>query len=622
MHPSDSIRQEPRSKGLLARTGDVFTPRTLRARLTLPFIVVTTIVLIILYVVIGTGAERIYINRLSEELEYEASLAAYTIGEARAAGASADRIASRVDDLGDLVDRRITLIDENGTVLVDTHSDASGMENHNGRPEVVEAREQGSGNARRGSASVDESYLYVAVTMPQDEGTILRISVPLDDVNDTVETAQSYILIAVGAVIVLTSVAAWLISGRLSKPLEDLRTHANSVANGDFSARVEPSDTLEIGVVGDAFNLMTEELERSLKEEDQTKVRLGAVMEGLADGVVLTDDAGIVLRMNEAAETMLLIEEADALGCPFVQVSRDHELALVVRKALDGKNSPQATVEYGLARRTIMVTARIIEGSGERLGLAVLRDVSDLRRLEMVRREFVANVSHELRTPLASIRALVETLEAGAVEEVELAQEFFGRIVGEVDRLNALVEDLLNFGRLEAGRAPLQLEKADPGEAVRAGADRLRPQIGRAGLSLEIEVEEGLPEIELDIKRLEQVLLNLVHNAIKFTPPDGTIAISVGRQRGNIVVQVQDTGVGIAEDELSRLFERFYKSDKARRSEGTGLGLAIAKHIVQLHGGEMSVESELGQGSTFTFTIPISRKKAKKRARRHALGLV
>jgi two-component system, OmpR family, phosphate regulon sensor histidine kinase PhoR len=304
-----------------------------------------------------------------------------------------------------------------------------------------------------------------------------------------------------------------------------------------------------------------------------------------------------------------------------VQVCRDHELAQVLRQALEGARSPRASVEHGLNRRILTVTARTVDGAHERLGLVVLRDVTELRRLETVRREFVANVSHELRTPLTSIRALVETLESGAIEDEAMSMEFLGRIVGEVDRLNALVEDLLDLARLEAGRSPLQLDKSDLGDVVRHGADRLRPQIERARLTMTVSVDEGLPAIEIDAKRIEQVLLNLVHNAIKFTPPEGEIAISVARDSGDLVVRVRDTGVGIADEEQARLFERFYKSDKARRSEGTGLGLAIAKHIVQLHGGDVSVESTLGEGSTFSFALPIRRKRARRRARRHALGI-
>jgi two-component system phosphate regulon sensor histidine kinase PhoR len=325
--------------------------------------------------------------------------------------------------------------------------------------------------------------------------------------------------------------------------------------------------------------------------------------------------------MNNAAQDMLDVDEEAAHGRPFVQVSRDYELSLVLRHALAGKKNPSATVTHGLEQSTLLITARVVDEGDERLGLVVLRDVSEVRRLEMVRREFVANVSHELRTPLTSIRALVETLEAGAIEEQEIAMDFLGRIIGEVDRLNSLVEDLLDFARLEAGRAPLNLEMTDVGEAVRYGAERLRPQIERAHLTMQVDVDEGLPEAEIDIKRIEQVVINLIHNAIKFTPANGQILVHVFHQKNHIEVAVRDTGVGISPEEQTRLFERFYKSDKARRSEGTGLGLAIAKNIVQLHGGKLFVESTPGEGATFTFTLPLRRKKALKRARQHALGL-
>jgi two-component system phosphate regulon sensor histidine kinase PhoR len=367
---------------------------------------------------------------------------------------------------------------------------------------------------------------------------------------------------------------------------------------------------------------MSERLQAVIQEQERTSVRLEAIMAGLVDGVVLTDGDGNVLRMNTAAEDMLDTAEEDAFGRPFVQVTRDHELWLVLREALAGKRKPSATVEHGLERSSLLISARVIMHEAERLGLVVLRDVTDLRRLEMVRREFVANVSHELRTPLTSIRALVETLEAGAIEEEGLAMDFLGRIVGEVDRLNALVEDLLDFARLEAGRAPLKLEHVNIGDVVRVGAERLRPQIERARLALEFDLPEELPGIDVDVARIEQVIVNLLHNAIKYTPAGGTLTVRAMQVKNRVEVEVQDTGVGIPLEEQARLFERFYKSDKARRSEGTGLGLAIAKNIVQSHGGQVMVESVPGEGATFRFTLPLGRKKARKRARKHALGLL
>jgi two-component system phosphate regulon sensor histidine kinase PhoR len=582
----------------------------------------STLVLLILALVIGQGVERTYIDGLSDELVNQAGLAAYSVTQEDPDGISPEARTELIDSLGELSDTRLTLIAADGTVLADTAADPSMMENHNTRPEVVEARENGSGRSRRASDTVGESFLYVAVMVPNSDGQVLRSAVPLDDVEAAVASARRPILLAVVAVIALSAAASWWLAGRIVRPLEVLRDQANRVAAGDFSARVAPVDMAEIDAVGESFNVMTSALERSLEEQERANLRLEAIMDGLADGVVLTDEEGSVLRLNRAAAELLDIDEAEVLSSPFVQATRDHEVAQVLWSALGGQKNPRATVSYGLQQLTLQVSARTVIGSNERFGLVVLRDVSELHRLENVRRDFVANVSHELRTPLTSIRALVETLQSGAIDNQDVAMDFLGRIVGEVERLNALVEDLLDFARMEAGRAPLQTEKTDIGKAVRQGAERLMPQIERAGVALSVDVEEGLPEISIDIKRIEQVLLNLIHNAIKFTPSGGKISVAVGREQKDIVVRVADTGVGIEPEEQSRLFERFYKSDKARRSEGTGLGLAIAKHIVQLHGGTLSVESVPGEGATFTFTLPVSGKKARRRARRRVAGLL
>jgi two-component system phosphate regulon sensor histidine kinase PhoR len=295
-----------------------------------------------------------------------------------------------------------------------------------------------------------------------------------------------------------------------------------------------------------------------------------------------------------------------AVGQAFVVVTRDHELTALLRDALQRQEVRRSVIEFSRGDRTIEATARPVAGYNERFAIVTLRDVTELRRLESVRREFVANVSHELRTPLASIRAMVETLEAGAIEDDDLANEYLRRIVGEVDRLAALVDDLLDLGRLESGRVHHHMEPLDPRDLLTRAAERLRPQTERARLKMVIDVPAGLPDVLADRARIEQVMLNLVHNAIKFTPPGGSITVRAHSEADMLVTEVIDTGAGIPEEEQGRLFERFYKADKARRSEGTGLGLAIAKHIVQSHGGMIHVESVPGHGATFSFTLPLA----------------
>lgn len=596
--------------------------RSLRVRVATPFVALSFAILIILYFFLGNAAEQTQQRNMEIDLRSQADIAAISIAAQSSDLQPAERVAM-LDAMADASATRITLIDVDGTVLHDTRIAADEMENHNDRPEIGEARTGSVGTERRISDTVGVDALYVAVPVPDSDGWILRVAVPTTEISAAVASTQRAILLAVIVSLIATIAASWYFAGWLARPLQGLMKQAMRMAVGDFSVRVPQHDIREVDSVGRAFNRMAYRLEEVIERQEQTSLRLELVMSGLIDGVVLTDEQGLVLRMNPAAESMLNIAEQDALGRPFVQASRDYEISQVLTRAFDGKDKASATVDHGVDHTVVHVLARVVEGSHQRLGLVVLRDVTDVRRLETVRREFVANVSHELRTPLTSIRALVETLEAGAIDEPDVAMEFLGRIVGEIDRLNTLVEDLLDFARLEAGRTPLRLEYVDVGNVVEHGAKRLQQQIERAGLTLELELADDLPEMALDVGRIEQVLINLIHNAIKFTPAGGTLYLRAWREKKTVHVALRDTGVGIPEEERSRLFERFYKSDKARRSEGTGLGLAIAQNIVRLHGGKISVTSTQGEGSEFVFTLPMKRKKAAKRARKHVLkGLV
>jgi two-component system phosphate regulon sensor histidine kinase PhoR len=578
----------------------------LQFRLALPYVVLTVFVLGGLAIFVGSRIENIALDGLSESLEDQASIAADSIQRQVAAGAGPAEIEALVDQLGQRVEARITVIAADGTVIGESDAEPEAMESHATRPEVVAARSGDVGQAIRLSATLDQEYLYVAVPLPSRNGDVVRLARPLADVSAAVDRAQTVILaVALAATLVVVAIA-WYLSGRLARPLAHLRSQAAAVAAGDLSAQVDPSETRELGDVGRAFNTMTRAVRRSQAALERQRLRFEAILGELNDGVVLTDDEGTVIRLNGAAATLFGTDERTGAGKPFIQVCRDHELAAMLSTALAGVHGQPVAVEHGLNRRTLLTSAQRIDGADERLGLVVLRDISDLRRLEGVRRDFVANVSHELRTPLASIRALVETLDAGAIDDKTVAYDFLGRIVREVDRLNALVEDLLDLARLEAERAPLQHTSVDVVALLHRVVEHLGPQIARARLHVRVEVSRELPLVEMDAARIEQVLVNLTHNAIKFTPAEGAITLSARIVRRRLVVSVTDTGVGISEDELPRLFERFYKSDKARRSGGTGLGLAIAKHIVQAHGGRIWVESRAGQGSTFSFSLPIT----------------
>jgi two-component system phosphate regulon sensor histidine kinase PhoR len=279
----------------------------------------------------------------------------------------------------------------------------------------------------------------------------------------------------------------------------------------------------------------------------------------------------------------------------------------MVRKALStSEGIDERVIRHGLSGRILQAAARRLDAAEERIGVVVLRDITELRRLEGIRRDFVANVSHELRTPLTSIRALVETLEAGALHDPSVSADFMARIVSEVDRLAQIVDELLDLARLESGRIRLSLERIEPESLIRRAVHRMAPQTERAGLTVDFMVIPGTPAVLVDRARLDQVLLNLVHNAVKFTPSGGRITVLASPAGDFVEFQVRDTGVGVNPEDLPRLFERFYKADRARRSEGTGLGLAIAKHIVHAHGGSIWAEANDGGGTVFVFQLPVS----------------
>jgi two-component system phosphate regulon sensor histidine kinase PhoR len=279
----------------------------------------------------------------------------------------------------------------------------------------------------------------------------------------------------------------------------------------------------------------------------------------------------------------------------------------MVRTALStSQGIDERVIRHGLSGRILQAAARRLDAADERIGVVVLRDITELRRLEGIRRDFVANVSHELRTPLTSIRALVETLEAGALHDPSVSAGFMARIVSEVDRLAQIVDELLDLARLESGRIRLSLERIEPESLISGAVHRMAPQTERAGLTVDFMVIPGTPAVLVDRARLDQVLLNLVHNAVKFTPSGGRITVLVSPAGDLVEFQVRDTGVGVNPEDLPRLFERFYKADRARRSEGTGLGLAIAKHIVHAHGGSIWAEANDGGGTVFVFQLPVS----------------
>lgn len=583
-----------------------FVPWTLAGRLALAFAIIAAAATIGLGIFLDVTIRSLYLDRLESQLESQASVVGRSLSVELSGNPSIATIDPLVKAYSQDINARITIIAPDGSVLGDSDADPSQMNNHLGRPEIAEAVATGRGTIQRQSGTIDAEFLYVAVQIPGAPQYIAETALPMSEVDGAMSDVRRRI--AEGTLIaVLISVLAGLwISRKITGSLNAVRDSAVRVAAGDLTSTVDPPSTRELADLANAFNVMTSQTEELVEESRRARMRWASAFASLGDGMLLVDNNEIVTAINVAGADLLDSDPDWAVNQAFVVVARDHELISLLRDSMRRQETRRSVIELTRGGLFIEATARPVAGYKERYTIVILRDVTELRRLESVRREFVANVSHELRTPLASIRAVVETLEGGAIDDEEVAADFLHRIVGEVDRLAALVDDLLDLARLESGRVHLSLDVLDPLDLLSRAAERLRPQIERARLQLVVDVPIDLPPVLADRARIEQVLLNLVHNAIKFTPAGGIIIVR-GRIDGDMLVtDVIDTGAGIPEADLQRLFERFYKADKARRSEGTGLGLAIAKHIVQTHNGTIAVQSVLGEGSTFTFTLPLA----------------
>ena len=579
-------------------------PRTLGTRLALTYTGLTLLVMGVLAWFLAETVRDFYLRQLEADLVQETLIAADMVAPLVSAGAEGEATAFTVEWLAEGLGARVTVVDADGTVLADSEGDAATMEDHGDRREIQEAVRDGTGAAIRGSSTTGSQYFYVARSV-EPGNFVVRLALPLDAVDAFVWDIQRRIALAAVVAAALMMGAGWFVARRIGVALTDIQGQAAAIAAGNLHASVEPAATRELGDLGRAFNAMSARLRGTVTELEQARARLEATLANLSDGVIITDDRGRVALANESALGMLAAPGPVA-GEPVVEVARDHELAEMVRQALATDAVVQErVVRHGRSGRILQAAARRLDTAGESIGVVVLRDVTELRRLEGVRRDFVANVSHELRTPLTSIRVLVETLEAGALHDPTVSTDFLARIISEVDRLALLVDDLLDLARIESGRIRLAPEPVSPADLIARVADRMGPQTERAGLRIIVDVDAGTPTVTADRERVDQVLLNLMHNAVKFTPAGGEIALSAAPNGSGVRFEVRDTGVGISPEDLPRIFERFFKADRARHSQGTGLGLAIAKHIVQAHGGQIWAESNPAGWTVIQFTLPV-----------------
>lgn len=518
-------------------------------------------------------------------------------------------VQAEVVRMGQRTETRITLVAPDGIVVADSDEDPAVMDNHGTRPEIVASRTNPYGVSRRFSRTVQQSLLYVAITIREGDEVVgtVRTSIPLVDVDAQLAALRN--TIALGATLgILSALAVGLfVARRITAPVAQMTQVAEALRAGEYDQRIDDIGGDEIGMLGETLNRLADELTERIAVLAEQRAQLGAMIAGLQEAVFAIDESSRLIFHNRAAsQTFNFPEEAtDASLWDFVSDPGIAELCDQARAAGSRARREIALIRDG---EEIVLDARAtsFESEGQQGVVVVLHDVSNLRRLERVRTEFVANVSHELKTPLTSIRGYVETLLGGAIHDDTNNLRFLGKIEQQVDRLSALVSDLLSLARIEATEPRSTLEHVDWRSVIEAVVESYREAGKLQDHTCEFEVPEAPVFIEGNVEAMTQVLDNLLDNAIKYTPAGGTITVRTYRDSGQAVMEVEDTGIGMSILDRTRIFERFFRADRARSRDtgGTGLGLAIVKHLVQGMGGEIRVASELGKGSRFAVWVP------------------
>jgi two-component system, OmpR family, phosphate regulon sensor histidine kinase PhoR len=505
---------------------------------------------------------------------------------------------------------RVTVITANGLVLADSQSDPQTMENHAGRPEIREAFAKGVGQSVRHSVTINRDLLYYAARLSVSSGSpvVLRFAMPLRTVDEEVGEFRRRLWISSLVMLLVTGTTSLLISRSFSRRVERLRSFSRRVAEGDFHPidADRSGDALEALAV--SLNDTAARLDRAIRTLTEERNLSAAILGSMVEGVAVVNSGERLLFANQGFAEILELDAPPQSGSSLVEVVRQTELLGAVREVLRGAPRVEAEIVTGtLRQRFFAVTVASVKATENSGAVIVLHDITDLRKLERVRRDFVANVTHEFKTPLTAIQGFAETLLAGAMDDPHNRIRFLEIILEHSRRLARLTDDLLELSKMDADRLDLEVGRLNVSQFVQSCLETAQRPAAEKNLRIAVNLPEAVPDIAADWRRLAEVLQNLLDNAIQYTPSGGQITVSASADGVEVTFTVSDTGIGIPRVDQPRIFERFYRVDVARSREvgGTGLGLSIARHLVEAHGGRIWVESEVGRGSQFHFTVPV-----------------
>ena len=584
-------------------------------RITVSFSLLTLALLVFLWFFVTSVSEDSFKQMTSEHLYENAQLVAQLVETSDLEGGS-EELQERIELFREPVGMRFTIIDTDGEVLADSESAPETMEDHSDRPEVREVfeNEQEAGESIRFSETEEIEMMYVASPIYNEEGVlsgIIRTSYPLDSIEDTMVVFWRGLAVSLAIILVIAAVAASILARNITRPLSDITAVTKRLSGKDYSSRVRTEVSGEIGELAGSVNNLAMNLQNQMRALHENEQQLSTILSNMVSGVMLINQEGSILMINSAMEKFLGQHNQHIVGHEY----RDFEDSLGLRdgitKVFEENEKIQKEVVAGqVSQKVFDAHFGPYYGNGwkQRGVIIVLHDITDIKRLENMRSDFVANVSHELKTPVTSLKGFSETLLSGEVTDEETERSFLKIIHDESERIDRLIRDLLHLSHIENKVTPLNIEEVALVRLVHGITHTLSKMISDKDLEILLPSPGEEVLIEGDKDRLNQILTNLIANAITYTGEGGKIDISIGKTPSDVRISVSDTGIGIPEENIPRVFERFYRVDKARsrNSGGTGLGLAIVKHLVESHRGKIELTSAEGEGTTFTVILPFS----------------
>lgn len=533
-----------------------------------------------------------------------------------------EKLQRRVLAVGETIDSRITIVDEVGRVLADTAMTEEGFENHLNREEIQSSLAGEIGRSIRVSESVNEEMLYVAIPRYLEDGSIqaVRLSVSLSEIQAIHRQMLIYVLISISVGVILASIFGYRFINKFLEPIKNLTITSKEIARGNLSKPLIVTSNDELGELSETFNEMRIQLKHTFEELEDQNVKLQALLTSITNPIIAVNPKKEIILFNPAAEILFETKGEAVYGKHILEVVRDHILEERVEQIFGGNQETQMEWELKYpSKRHLMVNTSLIrvpKDPNRSLGIvASIEDLTEMKKLETMRTDFVANVSHELKTPLTSIKGFVETLKSGDVQEEEQKRRFLGIIEIEAERLTRLINDILTLSEIENHRKSFDEELIDVKDAIENSLDVIQPIAEGKNIGFSVDIEEDLPKIKGNLDWFKQMLINLLDNGVKYTSNTGEIQVKAYQQKGRVYLLIKDNGIGIPKADLERVFERFYRVDKGRSRKvgGTGLGLAIVKHAVRSLNGHIVVNSKEGKGTEFVVNFPgIKSSKSKK----------